>query len=171
MKCPQCQENNLIDARFCAGCGRPLTGDIPSYLLPEENDLVKQAKEFFEEIKGTFTAKDYKEILADRSSPATNMVISFIAWLLLRTVGIIPFLILVRILAFLMGYPGLLFLMVMTYAYSRHQKEIMEKVEELKGIDYKKTIREVISAIDGTREDGESPAPAAEEPEREEEQD
>jgi len=155
MKCPHCQENNLIDARFCAECGRPLSGDIPSYLLHEDKDLLEQAKDFFKEIEKSVSEKNYKEILKDKNNPVTNMLIVFSAWLILRTVGIIPFIILLKILAFLMGYIGLFFLMVMTYTFSTHRKAIMEKVEELKGIDYKKTLREIVSAIDTEKADAE----------------
>ena len=155
MKCPYCQAQNLIDARFCEDCGRPLSDDIPSYMLHDEPEFMDQVKDFFEEIKKTVTEKNYKEILSDRKNPVTNMIIVFASWLMLRTVGIIPFIILVRILAFLMGYVGLFFLMVMTYTYSTHQKEIMEKVEEIKGIDYRKTLREIVSSIEAGSDDEE----------------
>lgn len=157
MKCPYCRENNLIDAKFCAECGKPLSGDIPSYMLSDEKDLMEQAKDFFKEIEKSVTEKNYKEILSDRANPVTNMVITLAAWLALRTIGIIPFIILVRILAFLMGYPGLLFLMAMTYVYSTHQEEIRKKVDEIKGIDYRSTLREVVASItsadNGSKED------------------
>ncbi len=153
MKCSYCREENLIDAKFCAECGKPLSGDLPSYMFQEEPDLIEQVKDFFKEIKKSVNKKNYKEILADGNNPTTNMIIVFSAWLILRTIGIIPFIILLKILAFLMGYMGLFFLMVMTYVYSNHQKEIMEKVEELKGLDYRKTLRDMVSSFKVEDED------------------
>lgn len=155
MKCPYCNEENLIDAKFCAECGRPLSGDIPSYMLHEDEDLWEKVKEFTGEIKKSLTEKNYKRLLSDRNNPVTNMVIVFIAWLLLRTVGILPFIIIVRILAFLMGYVGLFFLMVVTYVYSTHREEIEEKVEELRGVDYKKTLREIVDSFAEDRAEAE----------------
>jgi hypothetical protein len=67
---------------------------------------------------------------------------------MLRTVGIIPFIILVRILAFLMGVPGLIFLLVMTYIYSTHEGEIKEKMEEIKEMDYRKSLKEIVETIE-----------------------
>lgn len=161
MKCPFCQENNLIDAKFCAECGKPLSGEIPSYMLHDEKDLMEQAKDFFKEVEKTVTTKNYREILSDRANPATNLIICFAAWLILRTVGIIPFIILVRILAFLMGYVGLFFLMVMTYVYSTHREEIERKVEEIKGIDYRKTLKEIVSSINPSEEASDEDCPGS----------
>lgn len=145
MKCPYCGEQNLIDSKFCAECGKPLSDDIPSYMLVEDESIWEKLSEMKDEITKSLSERNYKAVLSDKSNPITNMLIVFAAWLILRTVGIIPFIIIVRILAFLMGYTGLIFLMAMTYVYSTHQEEIMKKVEELKGVDYRKSIKELIS--------------------------
>ncbi|MFP4497103.1 MAG: zinc ribbon domain-containing protein [Vulcanimicrobiota bacterium] len=147
MKCPYCGEPNLIDAKFCAECGRPMSGELPAYMFEEEDTIMDKLNEVKENIQKAITEKNYKEILSNRENPVTNMIIVFIAWLLLRTVGIIPFIIIVRILAFMMGYFGLAFLMAVTYVYSTHQAEIRKKMEEIKGVDYRKSLKEIMDSV------------------------
>ncbi len=148
LKCPYCGEENLIDARFCSSCGKPLSDEVPSYMFEKDETLMDHLKKVVDAIEKSITEKDYREILKDRKNPITNMLIVFAAWLLLRFVGIIPFLILIRILAFLMGYSGLLFLLVMSYIYTVHQEEIHKEMERLKNIDYKDKIRQILDQFE-----------------------
>jgi hypothetical protein len=148
MKCPYCGENNLVNTKFCAECGKPLSGDLPSYMYKEEPTLWEKMNEMVSELKKAVTEKNYKEILSNKENPITNMLIVFAAWLILRVIGIIPFIILVRILALLMSIPGAIFLLAMTYVYSTHKQDIMDKVDELKGIDYKKSLKDIMHTIE-----------------------
>jgi hypothetical protein len=148
MECANCGEKNLADTKFCVECGRPLTKELPSYMYRDEPGFWDKINEASEEIKKNLNFKNYKQVLANRDNPVTGMLIIFAAWLLLRTIGIIPFLILVRILAFLMGVPGLIFLLVMTYVYTTHEDEIKEKMAEMKDLDYRKSLREIVETIE-----------------------
>jgi hypothetical protein len=172
MKCPNCGENNLVDTKFCAECGRPLSGELPSYMYREEPSLWDKLREVSEEIKKNLNQKNYKKILSNKDHPITNLLIIFASWLLLRTIGIIPFVIIVKILAFLMGIPGLIFLLAMTYVYSTHEGEIRERMEEIREIDYKKSLREIIETIEKkTKEIGKETETEDEETEDTEEED
>jgi hypothetical protein len=148
MKCSNCGEKNLADTKFCVECGRPLAEDLPSYMYRDDPSIWDKLNEVSEEIKKNLNFKNYKQVLANRDNPVTGMLIIFAAWLMLRTIGIIPFLILVRILAFLMGVPGLIFLLVMTYVYTTHEGEIREKMEEIKGMDYRISLKEIVDTIE-----------------------
>jgi len=142
--CPHCNEKNLVNSKFCQNCGRPLSDDIPSYLYPEDDDLWEKVKEFGKDIKKKISEKNYKEIISDKSNPVTNMLITFVAWIILRMIGILPFVIIVRILAFLMHPVGLVFSLAVTYVYSIHREEIMKRVKEIKEMDHVATLRELI---------------------------
>lgn len=144
MICPFCNEKNLVNSKFCEGCGKPLSDEIPSYLYPEDEDLWAKVKDFGKDIEGKITQKNYKEILSDKNNPVTNMMITFIAWILLRLIGIMPFIILVKVIAFLMHPVGLLFSLAVTYVYTIHREDIMEKYNELKEKDHTVSIKELI---------------------------
>ncbi|MCE1246720.1 MAG: zinc ribbon domain-containing protein [Firmicutes bacterium] len=145
--CPYCKEKNLINQKFCENCGKPLSDEVPSYLYTEDEDLWEKVKKFGKDVEQKIKDKDYKKILADKSDPLTNMLITFIAWFLLRTIGILPFIILVRVLAFLMHPVGLVFSLAVTYVYSIHRDEIMKKYEELKSRDHIASIKELIDSF------------------------
>lgn len=146
MKCPYCGEENLVDAKFCSECGKPISGEIPAFMYRQDDGLWSKLTEVRETIENAITTKNYKEILNDTRDPATNLLITFLAWLMLRMIGIRPFLIIVRILSFTMGYSGLVFLLATTYVYTKYQKEIKEKVEEIKDLNYKKTLKEIMDS-------------------------
>ena len=156
MVCPHCQAKNLVNSKFCENCGRPLSDDIPSYLYPEDKDVWETLKQFGKDVQKKISEKNYKEILSDRSNPITNMLITFIAWLLLRMIGIIPFIILVKILAILMTPIGLVFSLAVTYVYSTHHDAIMEKYRELKEMDHLAVVREIIKSYNEAREEQET---------------
>lgn len=155
MNCPRCGEKNLVNSKFCQSCGRPLSDDIPSYLYEEDEDFWGKIKEFGKEVEEKITRKNYKDILIDKSNPITNMLITFIAWLLLRMIGILPFIILVRILAFIMTPVGLIFSLGVTYVCTTHREEIMKKIKELKEMDHLATLREVMDHYSKPGEDEE----------------
>jgi len=156
MICPHCKAKNLVNSKFCDSCGRPLSDDIPSYLYPEDTDIWEKIKEFGKEIEKKISEKNYKEILKDRSNPITNMLITFLAWIMLRMIGILPFIIAVKILAFLMNPIGLLFSLGVTYVYSIHHDEIMEKYKELMEMDHLSVVREIIKSYYEAKEEQES---------------
>jgi len=79
-------------------------------------------------LKGAFTKESYREVLKDRSNPATTMLIAFVAWGIFRMVGFVPLMILLRILSFIMGPFGLVLTLACAYVYSQHQEEIDQRV-------------------------------------------
>jgi hypothetical protein len=79
-------------------------------------------------LKGAFTRETYREVLKDRSNPATSMLIAFLVWGIFRMVGFVPLMIILRALAFLMGPFGLVLTLALAYVYSQHQAEIDERV-------------------------------------------
>jgi hypothetical protein len=151
--CPYCKEKNLINQKFCENCGKPLSEDIPSYLYTEDEDLWEKVKKFGKNVEQKIKDKDYKKILADKSDPLTNMLITFIAWFLLRTIGILPFIIIVRVLAFLMHPVGLVFSLAVTYVYSIHRDEIMKKYEDFKSRDHIASIKELVDSFQQNSDD------------------
>ncbi len=156
MVCPHCQAKNLVNSKFCESCGRPLSDDIPSYLYPEDKDIWETMKQFGKDVQKKISDKNYKEILSDRTNPVTNMLITFIAWLLLRMIGIIPFIIIVRILAILMTPIGLIFSLAVTYVYSIHHDDIMKKYKELKEMDHLSVVREIIKSYNEAKDEDEN---------------
>lgn len=146
MKCPACKAENLANSRFCEECGRPLSGDVPSYLYPEEDDIFQRIGQFAKRVEEKLKGRDYKELLKDGKDPLTGMLITFVAWVILRMVGILPFVIIVRILAFLMHPVGLLFSLIVTYVYTTHREAIEQKIADMKKTDYAGTIKDLIDS-------------------------
>lgn len=117
-----------------AAAGGPAP-DKPTSDQPEEpvyEEARKRVRVRFlhlsERLKGAFSKESYREVLKDRSNPATTMLIAFVAWGIFRMVGFVPLMILLRALAFLMGPFGLVLTLAVAYVYSQHREEIDERV-------------------------------------------
>jgi hypothetical protein len=72
--------------------------------------------------------ENVEDLMKGQEKPLKNMVISFIAWAILRFTT--PFH--RRIVTFLMSPLGLLVLLIVAFAYGTFEKEIAARVEEMK---------------------------------------
>jgi len=108
-----------------------------SYSYEQQPETVKQTlrdktillKEQFGQVikKG-----NYQEVLRDKSHPATQSFIDFIAWGITHFYGFAALVGAITFLGILMGGWGVVFGLALAFVYATYKKEIDQRVEEIK---------------------------------------
>jgi hypothetical protein len=84
---------------------------------------------FGERVRGAFRSEPpYRSSRPEptplRSNPILIMLAAFVGWSIIRMIGFAPLMILMKILAFLMSWPGLIVVLIGAYFYSQHRERV-----------------------------------------------
>jgi ferredoxin len=78
------------------------------------------------------TQGNYKEVLQKKDNPITKTFIDFIAWGITRFWNFAAFIAAITILGSLLGGWGIVLAIALSYVYSKHKKDILERAREIK---------------------------------------
>ena len=140
--CRHCGYEITLGSMFCESCGHKLGPAVAGSADPSDDDPTarrlarereraawrEQGKDerrvpFLARAEGTQGSARGGSASA-AGSPASLMLFVLLAWIVFRTFGYLPLVLLLELLAFLMRPKGLLVLLMLAYAYSRRQREI-----------------------------------------------
>jgi NAD-dependent dihydropyrimidine dehydrogenase PreA subunit len=94
---------------------------------------------------------NYREVLTDKSHPATQSLIDFIAWGVTHFYGFAALIGAITFLGLLLGGWGVVFGLALAFVYATYKKEIDEKVREMKGQSDGSSSSAGVSTVDRPR--------------------
>ena len=127
IKCPQCQTALARDGSSyrCPKC---------DFELQIEEDKLGELKERFQKLKASlaqFSLRDLKKTIQNRDSPATAMLIGFVAWGVSYFRRFPVFMAVLIGLSLFTGPWGIMLLVVLPLVYRAHRQAIDQQAQDI----------------------------------------